>query len=73
MINPRPVKIMRVGSSLCLVIRAGIARELGINRGDYFDLRIGDPDTMVARRLKVVDANNFEEARDKEIEILKNE
>ena len=57
----RLTKIIKVGSSLAFVIPAYVCRELLLRRGDYLDLVISDQDTIIAKRLKVVGGDNFEE------------
>ena len=60
----RYYKIIRVGEGIGVKIPAGVARELNLKRGDYLDLAIVDKDTIIARRLKVVAYDNFEERED---------
>ena len=67
-----PIKIVNIGGSTGFIIPAQVCRELGIRRGEYFDLVISDPNTMVARRLKIVAEGEFGEARDNKLPIIKN-
>ena len=68
-----PVRVIKVGDSLALIIPAPVCRDLKIRRGDFFDLLIGDSETIVARRLKVVAEDKFEGARDSDLPIINHE
>ena len=65
-------KVIKVGDSLAVVIPAGVARELKLIRGDYLDLAIVDYDTIIAKRLKVVEHGNFEERKDDTVPSVNN-
>ena len=67
----QPVKIIRIGKSLGLIIPVSVCRELSIHRGDYFDLVIGDKNTMVAQRIKIVAQGEFGEGRDSSLPVIK--
>lgn len=59
MADVRPIKIIKVGSSLAIILPAPICRDLGINRGDYFDLAIGGPDIVVIQKIDITRQGEF--------------
>ena len=60
-------KVLKVGTQLGFLIPVSVARQLNIKRGDYFDLVIGDQNTIIAKRLKVVAHDQIEEASDPDL------
>ena len=60
----RIIRLVRWGSGLSFRIPAAVRREMDLKRGDYLDLAIVDKDTIIAKRLKVVASDKFEERID---------
>ena len=67
----RPRKVVVVGTALAITLPADVCRELSISRGDYFDLVIGDRDTIIAQRIKIVARGEFGEGRDLSLPVIK--
>ena len=68
----RPVKIIRIGSSLALVLPVGVCRDLKINRGDFLNLRVADGNTIFISKIKVVNAEDTGELKDNSLPTIKN-
>lgn len=69
--NLRPRKVISTGTALAITLPASVCRELSIRRGDYFDLVIGDRDTIIAQRIKIVRSEEFGEGRDPSLPVIK--
>ena len=67
-----PIKIIRVGTGLGIIIPAIILRGLEIRRGDYFSMVIGDQRSIIMQRVKVVPEGELGEARDNSLPVVKN-
>lgn len=72
MSNNRIAKIIRVGTSLAIVLPAGLCRELNIIRGTLFGIIVNTPDILSLHKVKVVDENNTGELKDNSVPMIKN-
>jgi len=64
------IKVFKVSRGVAIRLPADVVRTLSIRPGEYFDLLISDPNTMVVRRLKIIRDGEFGEARDESLPII---
>ena len=68
----RVAKIIRVGTSLAIVLPAGLCRELGILRGSLFEIMVNDANRIMLTKIRVVSEEDFGEPSDLSVPIIKN-
>lgn len=70
--NLRVVKVIRVGTSLAVVLPANLCRELNIARGSRFVIQVADEATLLLIKAKVVNAEDTGLQNDPALPTIKN-
>ena len=66
-------KVIRVGDSLSLTIPAVVLRDLGIRRGDTFNLYITSDFCLLYEKVKTVPVYDDPMPRDPSVELIQND
>lgn len=69
----RPIKVLKVGSSLGIVLPVEICEELNIHRGEFFAVRVTDVQTIFLRRINSVEFGDIGPVRDKNLPVIKHD
>ena len=68
-----PIKVIQVGNSFALIIPVAVCRDLGIARGDFFNILVPDKNVIVFERAVIVREGEPTQPSGDKVPIVNNE